>query len=84
MHLAAASELVGELGPIPGVPDDVRARAAGWLAKAAKRAYMHDMAGTALRLSDRALSFLDPDDEETARSAPPSPHLAGVVEVGAA
>ncbi len=66
VHLAAASELVGELGPIPGVPDDVRARAGGWLAKAAKRAYQHDMAGTALRLSDRALSFLDPDDEETA------------------
>ena len=66
VHLAAASELVGELGPIPGVPDDVRARAGGWLAKAAKRAYQHDMAGTALKLSDRALSFLDPDDEETA------------------
>ena len=29
VHLAAASELVAELGPIPGVPDDVRARAAG-------------------------------------------------------
>jgi class 3 adenylate cyclase/predicted ATPase len=66
VHLAAASELVSELGPIPGVPDDVRSRAAGWLAKAAKRAYTHDMSGTALRLSDRALSFLDPEDEETA------------------
>ena len=65
VHLAAASELVAELGPIPGVPDDVRARAAGWLAKAAKRAYNQEMASTALRLSDRALSFLDPDDEET-------------------
>ena len=68
VHLAAASELVAELGPIPGVPDDVRARAAGWLAKAAKRAYTHAMASTALRLSDRALSFLDPDDEETGPS----------------
>ncbi len=65
MHLAAASEIVSELGPLPGVPDDVRSRAAGWLAKAAKRAYTHDMPGTALRLSDRALSFLDPGDEET-------------------
>jgi len=65
VHLAAASELVAELGPIPGVPDDVRSRAAGWLAKAAKRAYAHDMASTALKLSDRALSFLDPGDEET-------------------
>ena len=65
MHLAAASELVAELGPIPGVPDDVRARAAGCSRRQRSVRSRHEMASTTLRLSDRALSFLDPDDEET-------------------
>ena len=56
-HLATAAELVADLGPVKGVPDDLVERAASALAGAARRARTLDNSRVAGQLADRALQL---------------------------
>lgn len=57
-HYATAAELAEELGPINGVPDNVRSTAVRWLVEAAQRAVDQMAARTAVRLATRGLDLL--------------------------
>ena len=61
-HFGAAAELVMELGPVPGVPADIRPRALRAIEKAAHRAKQRELGVVGVRLLDRALRLLDPGD----------------------
>jgi tetratricopeptide (TPR) repeat protein len=57
-HLATSAELVGELGAVPGVPDDVRQQAVDALSLAADRAERVESWALFGRHHDRALGLL--------------------------
>jgi class 3 adenylate cyclase/tetratricopeptide (TPR) repeat protein len=59
-HLASAAELITELGRVPGVDDDIVARAIDALHQAALRASAAGNARTAIRQATRALDLSDP------------------------
>lgn len=59
-HYAAAAELVGELGRVEGVRDDVREAALGWLEEAAHRAEVAQVLPVATRLFAQAVRLLGP------------------------
>lgn len=61
-HYASAAELVGDIGPVRGVPGDVRERATGWLIRAIERAEREFLAGVVASVSQRAAALMDPDD----------------------
>ena len=67
-HYASAAELVAEIGPINGVPANVRGTAVRWLTEAAERAVDQMAARAGIRLATRGLDLLaDADDDESAR-----------------
>jgi len=63
-HYATTAELIAELGPVSGVPEDVTDRAVHWLILAAERASEQHYMKSAVRLATRGLDILgeDPDD----------------------
>ncbi|MFK8024525.1 MAG: adenylate/guanylate cyclase domain-containing protein [Ilumatobacter sp.] len=63
-HTASAAELTAEIGPIDGVPDNVRTRAIELLAQASARALDVGAFNQAVRQSTRALDLLGLDDDE--------------------
>jgi class 3 adenylate cyclase/tetratricopeptide (TPR) repeat protein len=65
-HAATAAELVGEIGPVRHVPDDIDERAAGLLLRAARRALEVGAFSNARQLATRALD-LTPDDGHLVR-----------------
>ncbi|MBA3654371.1 MAG: tetratricopeptide repeat protein [Actinobacteria bacterium] len=62
-HLAVAAELTMELGPIDGVPTDVRHQALKAIERAAMRVVQRDQHLIARSLMDRAFRLLDPNDK---------------------
>ena len=60
-HLATAAELVAELGPVPGVGDDIAARAVAALTRAARQAEEVESWVVSGHHHDRTLGLL-PDD----------------------
>jgi len=68
-HLATAAELVDELGPVDGVPADIRARAIEALMFAAERDESVESWLVSERHYDRALALVDSENSETRRSA---------------
>jgi class 3 adenylate cyclase/tetratricopeptide (TPR) repeat protein len=68
-HAASAAELVGEIGPIDGVPDDIADRAVGLLGRAAERSLDVGAFTQAIRQTTRALDLLgscvDQDSERS-------------------
>jgi class 3 adenylate cyclase/tetratricopeptide (TPR) repeat protein len=68
-HLATAAELVGEIGAVPGVPDDVRAQAIDALARAAERDESVEAWLPAERHHDRILGLLTEGDTAARRHA---------------
>ncbi len=60
-HLATAAELVAELGPVPGVDDDIRERAVAALTRAARQAEEVESWVVSGHHHDRTLGLL-PDD----------------------
>jgi class 3 adenylate cyclase/tetratricopeptide (TPR) repeat protein len=66
-HLATAAELVGEIGSVPGVPDDVRAQAIDALVRAAERDESVEVWLAAERHHDRILGLLTDGDDTAAR-----------------
>ncbi len=67
-HWATAAELVTEIGPVPGVPGDVRDLAVRWLGDAAWWAADQMYPHAAVRLADRALELIADDDAASLRS----------------
>jgi len=65
-HAACAAELTAEIGPVPGMPDDIADRAVGLLYEAAKRSMDVGAFNHVRRQATRALD-LGPSDAETAR-----------------
>lgn len=63
-HLAAAAELVTDLGTVPGVPRDVRERALVALVRSAERADDVESHDRSARLWERVLQLADRDDDE--------------------
>ena len=61
-HYAAAAELIGDLGNVAGVPDDVAERALIWLQRAAARAMSDSLPTVTVSLATRALGILGPHD----------------------
>jgi tetratricopeptide (TPR) repeat protein len=61
-HYAVAAELVDELGRVDGVPQEIRARAIGWLEKAALRAEARETPATSIHLLEHALTLVGEDD----------------------
>ena len=68
-HLATAAELVEEIGPVDGVPDDVRVEAVAALMSAAERDESVESWLAAERHHDRALGLLGPDRTPERRRA---------------
>jgi class 3 adenylate cyclase/tetratricopeptide (TPR) repeat protein len=68
-HLATAAELVEELGPVDGVPRDIRAQATAALMAAAARDESVESWLVSERQYDRALALLDPDNTAARRTA---------------
>jgi class 3 adenylate cyclase/tetratricopeptide (TPR) repeat protein len=68
-HLATAAELVDELGPVAGVPPDIRARAIDALMQAAERDESVESWLVSERHYDRVLSLLDVENSDTRRTA---------------
>jgi len=66
-HLAIAAELVNELGPVDGVPADIRDQALEALSRAAQNAEHSERWLPAGRLHDRALSLIANDDADPRR-----------------
>lgn len=67
-HYATAAELVQELGPITGVPADVRSTAVHWLTEAAQRAVDQIASRAGVRAATRGLDLLaDVEGEDAAR-----------------
>lgn len=60
-HAATAAELVAELGPVAGVPDDIRELAVDRLAAAAERATEQGSLHTVIRHATRAVDLLGAD-----------------------
>lgn len=65
-HAACAAELTAEIGPVPGMPDDIADRAVALLYEAAKRSMDVGAFNHVRRQSSRALD-LGPSDAATAR-----------------
>ncbi len=65
-HAACAAELAAEIGPVPGLPDDIADRAVGLLFEAAKRS-MDVGAFNQVRLQTTRALDLGPTDAATAR-----------------
>ncbi|MGE5210593.1 MAG: adenylate/guanylate cyclase domain-containing protein, partial [Acidobacteriota bacterium] len=65
-HAACAAELAAEIGPVPGLPDDIADRAVGLLYEAAKRSMDVGAFNQVRRQTTRALD-LGPSDAATAR-----------------
>jgi tetratricopeptide (TPR) repeat protein len=65
-HAASAAELAAEVGPVPGLPDDIADRAVGLLLDAAKRAMDVGAFNQVRRQATRALD-LGPSDAALAR-----------------
>ncbi len=63
-HLAAAAELIEDLGAVPGVPNDVRDHALVALVRSAQRAEAVEHHERASRLWERVLQLAAPDDTE--------------------
>jgi class 3 adenylate cyclase/predicted ATPase len=63
-HYAATAEVRAELGPLPGIPDDVTERAVEWLNEAAHRAEVAQMPPVAERLYARAVRLLGSERSE--------------------
>lgn len=61
-HWSSAAELARGLGPVPGLPEDVNARAAEWLDRAMRRARQRELHKNGLGLVEHARALLDPDD----------------------
>jgi class 3 adenylate cyclase/tetratricopeptide (TPR) repeat protein len=61
-HAATAAELVGELGPVRGVPSTITAQAVDLLVQAATRAHDSGSLRQAVRHASRALALMPPDD----------------------
>jgi class 3 adenylate cyclase/tetratricopeptide (TPR) repeat protein len=68
-HLATAAELVAELGPVDGVPADIRAQAVDALMLAAERDESVESWLVSERHYDRVLSLLDAGNSDTRRTA---------------
>jgi class 3 adenylate cyclase/tetratricopeptide (TPR) repeat protein len=68
-HLATAAELVEEIGPVAGVPADVREEAVTTLMRAAERDESVESWLAAERHHDRALGLLDPGNTPERRQA---------------
>lgn len=69
-HVAAAAELVQELGPVEGVAPDIDVTAVAMLTAAAERALETGSLRMAIRTASRALDLIDParrDDRTVAR-----------------
>jgi len=66
-HLATAAELVEEIGPVAGVPDDVRSVAVAALIRAAERDESVESWLAAERHHDRALGLLEPGNTSQRR-----------------
>ena len=56
-HAASAAELVAEIGPTPGVPDDVADRASRLLVRAARRWHLQGAHQRSVQLVERALAL---------------------------
>ena len=65
-HAASAAELAAEVGPVPGLPDDIADRAVGLLLEAAKRSMDVGAFNHVRQQATRALD-LGPSDAATAR-----------------
>ncbi|HUV19712.1 MAG TPA: adenylate/guanylate cyclase domain-containing protein [Ilumatobacteraceae bacterium] len=65
-HAACAAELAAEIGPVPGLPDDIADRAVGLLYEAAKRSMDVGAFNQVRRQTTRALD-LGPSDASIAR-----------------
>ena len=65
-HAACAAELAAEIGPVPGLPDDIADRAVGLLYEAAKRSMDVGAFNQVRRQTTRALD-LGPSDAAIAR-----------------
>ena len=65
-HAACAAELSAEIGPVPGMPDDIADRAVRLLFEAAKRSMDVGAFNQVSRITTRALD-LGPSDPEIAR-----------------
>jgi class 3 adenylate cyclase/tetratricopeptide (TPR) repeat protein len=61
-HTATAAELVAEIGPVAGVPADIRVQALGFLASAARRAGDAGSHKMVVRHTGRAIDLLDERD----------------------
>src|SRR5262249_36117152 len=68
-HLATAAELVDELGPVDGVPADIRTQAVDALMQAAERDESVESWLVSERHFDRALALLGESDSEVRRRA---------------
>ena len=62
-HAASAAELVGEIGPVDGVPVDIADRAVELLGRAADRSLDVGAFTQAIRQTTRALDLLDPSGD---------------------
>ncbi len=65
-HDAVAARIVAEMGPIPGVPDEIREQALTELDRAAARAEQQGAGRTAEHLLNHALSLVGEDEEDLA------------------
>jgi len=63
-HFNLSAALMTELGPAPGLPDDIRPGAVQFLTRAADRAALQDDWKTANRYLGHTLELLGPDDTE--------------------
>ncbi len=62
-HSAAAAELVAELGPVVGVPSEIREEAVDLLARAARRWYQQGAHRRGLKLVERGLALVDGESD---------------------
>jgi class 3 adenylate cyclase/tetratricopeptide (TPR) repeat protein len=68
-HAATAAELVDELGPVRGVPDDIRDRAVGLLLESGHRAFDQGSLQLVVRQTSRALELLHGELTDAGRQA---------------
>ena len=68
-HYGTAAELVAELGPVPGVPDDIHDLAVGALERAADRAENRELHLVAFRLFDQLFRVLGDEPSDRRRHA---------------
>ena len=67
-HYGAAAELVTELGPVDGVPDDIAEIALDWIGRAKDRSDQRDMYLVSLHLVDQALRIVPPGERSRRRT----------------